>query len=83
MAFDQKDLHAIAQAGANSVFFYATADAAVTVEGAAYITAPDRNIKVGDVIIASMVTGGTGVLKIYTVDSIVAATGVAVLVSST
>ncbi|WP_163616505.1 hypothetical protein, partial [Klebsiella pneumoniae] len=47
---------------------YATADAAAVVEAAAY--APDKRLKKGDIIEASMARGGTPVTKTYVVTAV-------------
>lgn len=81
MAYDPKALVRTAQAAVAvgdmaSKFFYATADAAATVEAASYMT--DKRLKKGDVIEAVMARGGTPVTKRYVVTAVSAA-GVATL----
>lgn len=67
-----------------SMFFYATDDAAAVVEAAGYWNNARNTVRVGDTVIASMVNGGTPVMKQY-VFTVVPATGnvVAVLQSTT
>ena len=64
-------------------WFYATDDAAATVEAANYFNAGYQRFNKGDVIIASMVNGGTPILKKYIVTSASQATTVVIALQTT
>lgn len=49
------------------LFAYSTDDAAATVEAAGYFNSARARLTVGTIILASMVNGGTPVLKAYVV----------------
>lgn len=66
-----------------SVFRYATADAAATVETAGYFNNARAQLAVGDVIIATMVATGTPVLKNYVVLTVPASGNVTIGLQTT
>lgn len=91
MAHETKNLIRIASGGVTgagagvqvSVYLLATADTAAVVEAANYFNASAGYLQKGDVILASMVRGGTPVLKAYHVTAVSAAGAVTVALQAT
>ena len=65
------------------LFAYGTADAAATVEASDYFNSATALLQKGDIIFASMVVGGTPVLKSYIVTSATGAAAVTVALQTT
>lgn len=65
-----------------SAFIYATVDAAATLETAGYFNNARNTLQKGDIILASMVNGGTPVLKPYVATAVPASGNVTVALGS-
>jgi hypothetical protein len=59
MAFLSKNLSVLSYANGFTLWHYTTADAAATVDSAGYFNAASSQLRVGDIIIANVATGGT------------------------
>lgn len=67
MAFQSKNLSVIGYANGFTLWHYATADAAATVDTSGYFNAAANMLRVGDFVFANASTGGTpenGVLAV-------------------
>lgn len=64
-------------------WFYATDDAAATVEGAGYWNGARQFLRVGDVITAVMAAAGTPVLKAYVVTAVPASGNITTAIQAT
>lgn len=69
MAFLSKDLSVLAYANGFTLWHYATADAAASVDSAGYFNAASDMIRTGDMILANTATGGTMVSGVFVVAS--------------
>jgi len=74
MAYQSKDLSVLAYANGFTLWHYATADAADTVDGAGYFNAAADMLRVGDIIIANVETAATPKAGLFLVSQ--AASGV-------
>lgn len=72
-----------AQGKQASKWFYATDDAAATVETAGYFNNARAQLAVGDIIEATMVNGGTPVTKTYVATAVPASGNVTVVLQAT
>lgn len=59
----------IAEAGGNSVFFYSSADAIVTIAASGYFNSATNELKENDVILCVGSTGGTQTVDILVISS--------------
>ncbi len=59
MAYQSKDLSVLAYANGFTLWHYVTADTAATADTAGYFNAAADMLRVGDIIIANVDTGGT------------------------
>lgn len=67
MAYKASDLSVLAYANAFTFWHYTTPDASATVTTAGYFNSAADQVRVGDLIIANMSTGGSMVTKFYIV----------------
>lgn len=67
MAFSKKDLSVLNYANGFTQFHYRTTDVNATIIAAGYANAAVDQLKVGDMIMADIDTGGTRASKIYRV----------------
>jgi hypothetical protein len=58
MAYDAKNLSVLAYANGFTLWHYTTADAAATVDTAGYFNAAQHMLRVGDIVLANVETGG-------------------------
>lgn len=59
MSYLSKNLSVLAYANGFTLWHYTTADAAATVDSAGYFNAAADMLRVGDIIVANVATGGT------------------------
>ncbi|CAA7621178.1 hypothetical protein [Magnetospirillum sp. UT-4] len=69
MAFLIKDLSLLAYANGFNLWHYTTADTAATVDTAGYFNLASSMVRVGDIIIANVETGGTMKAGLFFVSS--------------
>lgn len=69
MAFQSKNLSVLAYANGFTLWHYTTADAAATIDTAGYFNGASDMVRVGDMVLANVDTGGSPAAGIFLINA--------------